>query len=53
MHFKKWQKRWEWYIYVEGDYFQGDGDRPKLVFAQIMNVYTRIWGLFEILINNK
>jgi hypothetical protein len=23
--FKKWQKRWEWCIRVEGDYFEGDG----------------------------
>jgi hypothetical protein len=23
--FKKWQKRWKWYILVEGDYFEGDG----------------------------
>jgi hypothetical protein len=23
--FKKWQKRWEWCIHVEGDYFEGDG----------------------------
>jgi hypothetical protein len=22
---KKWQKRWEWYIRVDGDYFGGDG----------------------------
>jgi hypothetical protein len=23
--FKKWQKRWEWCIHAEGDYFEGDG----------------------------
>jgi hypothetical protein len=23
--FKKWQKRWEWCIRAEGDYFKGDG----------------------------
>jgi hypothetical protein len=23
--FKKWQKRWEWCICVEGNYFKGDG----------------------------
>jgi hypothetical protein len=23
--FKKWKKRWEWYIRAEGDYFEGDG----------------------------
>jgi hypothetical protein len=22
--FKKWQKRWEWCIHAEGDYFEGD-----------------------------
>jgi hypothetical protein len=22
---KKWQKRWEWCIHAEGDYFKGDG----------------------------
>jgi hypothetical protein len=23
--FKKWQKCWEWCIYAEGDYFEGNG----------------------------
>jgi hypothetical protein len=23
--FKKWQKRWEWCIFAERDYFKGDG----------------------------
>jgi hypothetical protein len=23
--FKQWQKRWERYVHVEGDYFEGDG----------------------------
>jgi hypothetical protein len=23
--FKQWQKRWEWCIRAEGDYFEGDG----------------------------
>jgi hypothetical protein len=25
--FKKWWKRWEWCIHVEGDYFEGDGSQ--------------------------
>jgi hypothetical protein len=25
--FNKWQKRWEWCIRAEGDYFEGDGGR--------------------------
>jgi hypothetical protein len=25
--FKKWQKSWEWYRHMEGDYFKGDGDQ--------------------------
>jgi hypothetical protein len=25
MHFKKWQKHWEWCINMVEDYFKGDG----------------------------
>jgi hypothetical protein len=23
--FEKWQKCWEWCMFMEGDYFEGDG----------------------------
>jgi hypothetical protein len=33
MHLK-WQKLWERFIRVEGDYFEGDGGEPMLIFDQ-------------------
>jgi hypothetical protein len=30
--FQKWQNRWERCICLEGDYFEGDGGRPKVRF---------------------
>jgi hypothetical protein len=29
--FKKWQKRWEGWICVEGDYFKGDGGQQAQI----------------------
>jgi transposase len=29
--FRKWKRRWDWCLHVEGNYFEGDGGRQALL----------------------